>query len=139
VTSNTDQAGRKTLEELQHLATPQLTAQDSAALGINAVQLENRFHQIDPEYANLVHGWLPSLAVSQHPTWHIAMPEAGAIHSINGASMTHPLPACVSSGAFLDPPSGSKAYFRKDHFSGGRPPASPATPTLAPRPVMHKD
>jgi len=22
---------------------------------------------------------------SQHPTWHIAMPEAGAIHSINGA------------------------------------------------------
>lgn len=74
------------LEELQHLATPQLTAQDSATLGINAVQLENRFRQIDPEYGNLVHGWLPLLAVSQHPTWHIAMPEAGAIHSINGRS-----------------------------------------------------
>ncbi|MET4129826.1 hypothetical protein ACSSV6_003170, partial [Roseovarius sp. MBR-38] len=33
---------------------------------------------------NLVHGWLPLLAVSQHPTWHIAMPKAGAIHFING-------------------------------------------------------
>ena len=31
------------------------------------------------------------------------------------------LPACASSVPFLRPPSGSKAYFREDHFSGGRP------------------
>lgn len=28
--------------------------------------------------------------------------------------------AAAGSGAFLDPQSGSKAYFREDHFSGGR-------------------
>jgi hypothetical protein len=29
-------------------------------------------------------------------------------------------PACASSGAFLDPPSGSKAYFRQDRFFWGQ-------------------
>lgn len=31
------------------------------------------------------------LTVSQHPTWHIAMPEAGAIHSISGRNALTPI------------------------------------------------
>ena len=56
-----DQARRLALKEFQHLAAPKLAAQNGAALGVNTVQLENRFRQVDPDRDNLVHGWLPSL------------------------------------------------------------------------------
>ncbi|MBW7056344.1 hypothetical protein KY389_06485 [Paracoccus bogoriensis] len=46
---HTEQAGRRAVEELQHLAVPRLATQDSQAFGIDAVQLKNRFRQIDPE------------------------------------------------------------------------------------------
>jgi hypothetical protein len=48
-----DQACRLALKELEHLAALELTTQDSAAFGINAVQLENRLRQIDPEGLSL--------------------------------------------------------------------------------------
>jgi hypothetical protein len=86
---HTDQAGGQALEELQHLAAPSLAAQKNPPVSVNAVQTKNRFRQIDPKRDDLVHGWLPWLAVSLHPTWHIKLPEAGAIHSIKGASMAH--------------------------------------------------
>ncbi len=41
------------------------------------------------------------------------------------AASRQSLPPCVSSSAFLSPPSGHKPYFREDHFSGGRPPRRP--------------
>ena len=42
-----------------------------------------------------------------------------------GAASPRSLRACVSSGAFKCPPL-AKAYFREDHFSGGRPTSDPA-------------
>jgi len=51
-----DQARRLALKKLQHLAAPKLAAQNGAALGVNTVQMENRFRQVDPDRDNLVHG-----------------------------------------------------------------------------------
>jgi hypothetical protein len=62
-----DQARRLTLKELQHLAAPKLSTQQRAALGVNTVQLENRLRQVDPDCGNIVHGWLPLLAVFTAP------------------------------------------------------------------------
>src|SRR5208282_479175 len=50
-------------------------------------------------------------------------PPTGLGHSTPqlAATWRQSLPPCVSSSAFLSPPSGHKPYFREDHFSGGRP------------------
>jgi hypothetical protein len=84
-----DQACRLALKELEHLAALELTTQDSAAFGINAVQLENRLRQIDPDCGNIDHGWLPLLAVFTAP--NMAHRDAG--------SGSHPLHQWSSNGS----------------------------------------
>jgi hypothetical protein len=41
--------------------------------------------RIEADRGPLLHGF-----VCQHPMWHIAMPGAGAIHSISVGRMAHP-------------------------------------------------
>lgn len=56
--------------------------------------------------------------------WFLFKPPTGLAtptHRPAEASRRSPR-VCASSGALLHPPAGSKAYFREDHFSGGRPP-----------------
>ncbi|MBA7592789.1 hypothetical protein ES708_34983 [subsurface metagenome] len=53
-----DHASRKCREERQHLITPQLLAEHDCATRTGAVNLENRFGQIDSDRANLAHGRL---------------------------------------------------------------------------------
>ena len=81
-----DQTGWLTLKELKHLAASELTAQRGTTLGVNTVQLENRLRQIDPDCGNLVHGWLPLLAVFTAP--NMAHCDAG-----NGSHPLHQWPA----------------------------------------------
>src|SRR6056297_1919798 len=71
-----DEAGWLALKELQHLAAPKLAAQQNPPVRINAVQLKNRFRQIDPDCSNVVHGWLPFLAVFTAP--NMAHRDAGS-------------------------------------------------------------
>ena len=48
------------------------------------VSLKAVLCQIDPDHANPFHGCpFPLLALTTPPTWHIAMPPEGGVHSIN--------------------------------------------------------
>jgi hypothetical protein len=109
------QARRLALEELKHLAAPELTAQRGTALGVNTVQLENRLRQIDPDCGNIVHGWLPLLVMFTAP--NMAHCDAGsASHPLHqwrpqwptasSASVKSPVLASGkrSPGSFPDPP-----------------------------------
>jgi len=80
-----DETRLEAFEKLQDLAAAQLAPEDHHAVQVDAVDLKDVLGQIDADGGSLFHGWLPSL-VGFHdtPMWHIAMPEAGAVHPING-------------------------------------------------------
>jgi hypothetical protein len=56
-----DQAWRQLLEECQHIATLDLTADDHLARGINAVNLKHRLSNIETDCRNRLHAWLLQL------------------------------------------------------------------------------
>ena len=55
---DTDQAGRQFLEECQNVATLQLTPDYHLALRINAVDLKNRFGNVETDCRDRLHDWL---------------------------------------------------------------------------------
>jgi hypothetical protein len=57
-------------EELQNLPALELLAQDAPAGRIGAVNLKNLLGQVQTDYANLAHGWLPSSVSYLTPFWH---------------------------------------------------------------------
>ena len=56
---NTDQSGAKAREEFQHFTPAQRPSNDSPAVGVNAVHLENLLGKIKSNRRNLVHGAVP--------------------------------------------------------------------------------
>jgi hypothetical protein len=62
----------------------QLAADNNLAQTIDPVNLKNGLHKIHPDRGNFAHRTVPFIAVhTKTALWHIAMPVAGAIHSIN--------------------------------------------------------
>jgi hypothetical protein len=55
---NANQAWRQLLKECQHVATLQLAADENLAGGINAVDLKDRFGDIETECRDRLHGLL---------------------------------------------------------------------------------
>jgi hypothetical protein len=88
----TDEARLQTLEKVEDLVPPKLALQGRRAVRINAMHLKHRLGKIEADGERLFHGWLLSSGTSRCLSfWHIAMPGAGAIHPINGATMASPL------------------------------------------------
>jgi hypothetical protein len=87
-----DQTGRQALENLQHLAAPELASQDRLPFIVDTMQLKNTLRQIDPHRANLVHGWLPSL-VTVYST------QCGTLRCRERAPST---PSMAQQGSFLN-------------------------------------
>jgi hypothetical protein len=57
---NADNTGRQSGKETRDLAPTQPSAQNHSPGPVNPVELENMLREIDPDGANLVHGWLLS-------------------------------------------------------------------------------
>lgn len=55
---NADNAGRQSGKEVCYLAPAQPPVQNNFPRSVNSVELENMLREIDPDGANLVHGWL---------------------------------------------------------------------------------
>jgi hypothetical protein len=55
---NADNTGRQSGKEARDLAPPEAPAQNDLPGSVNPVELENMLRDIDPDGANLVHGWL---------------------------------------------------------------------------------
>ena len=64
-------ARRELREKPQDLAPLELLAQKTTPSLIGAVNLKNLLGQIQTDYANLAHGWLPSSVSHQTPFWRI--------------------------------------------------------------------
>src|SRR6056297_3901661 len=80
-----DETRLEAFEKLQDLTAAQLAPEDHHAVRVDAVDLKDGLGQIDADGGRLFHGWLPSLVgFNDTPMWHIAMPEAGAVHPISG-------------------------------------------------------
>ena len=58
-------------EKGQNLRPFELLAQDAPALRIGGMNLKNLLGKVQTDYANLVHGWLPSSVSLATPFWHI--------------------------------------------------------------------
>jgi len=67
---NADNAGRQSGKEARDLASTQPPAQNDSLSPVNPVELENMLREIDPDGANLVHGWLLSGDLRRPPFWH---------------------------------------------------------------------
>jgi DDE superfamily endonuclease len=83
-----DGAGRQGREELQHLAAPQLLAEDNRSRRIGAVGLKHVLRKVQSNGANLSHGRLLQWLATP-PLWHTDA--VGGVHPIN-------LPAHKSAG-----------------------------------------
>ena len=55
---NANSTGRQSGKEARDLAPPQPSAQNNFPRAVNPVELENVLRDINPDGANLIHGWL---------------------------------------------------------------------------------
>jgi hypothetical protein len=70
-----------------------LAADNNLTHTINPMDLENGLRKIQPDRGNFFHRTAPFLAVhSATALWHIAMPVAGAVHSITTRPMNESWP-----------------------------------------------
>src|SRR6516162_4564366 len=75
---NADEAGRQGREELQQLCSADALADHHRATRVHAMNLKNRFRNIETDRANLAHGRLPSKwFVSTKPPYGTLMPQSG--------------------------------------------------------------
>src|SRR5262245_40407335 len=80
-----DQARRQLLEERQNVSTLQLTANDHCALRINAMNLKDRFRDVETDCRDRLHDLAPPNRGASNSA-HIfgaRAPGGGAVHSIN--------------------------------------------------------
>ena len=70
---NTNQAGRQSFEELQHLRAANAFADHHRAINIHAMNLKHQLRNIETNRANLAHGRLPSmwLRFDAITLWHL--------------------------------------------------------------------
>src|SRR6516165_559596 len=81
-----DQACRQLLEERQDIATLQLTTDDHLTSGINAVDLEHRFGDIETDCRDRLHAWL--LRIVGAPTAPTSMALTCRVEEPSTASQT---------------------------------------------------
>ena len=62
--------------------TPDLLSENNPAAIINAMKLKDGLGQIDPQCCNMHVDSSSLLLGSTTPTWHIEMPDGGAVHTI---------------------------------------------------------
>src|SRR6202011_1051113 len=65
---NANETGRKFLEECQNVAPLQLTADYHLALRINAVDLKNRFGDVETDCRDRLHDWLLRISEASNST-----------------------------------------------------------------------
>jgi hypothetical protein len=73
------------LEERQHVATLQLTAEHHITIRVDAMNLKNRLRDIETDSRNRLHDLAPpnhGCPHSTHHSWH-SCAGGGAVHSIN--------------------------------------------------------
>jgi hypothetical protein len=79
---NANNTGWQSGKEARDLAPTQPSAQNDSPEPVNPVELENMLREIDPDGANLAHGWLLSLVISTTTILALRCRE-GAIHPIS--------------------------------------------------------
>src|SRR5262249_253380 len=80
---------RQLLEERQHVATLQLTAEHHITIRVDAMNLKNRLRDIETDSRNCLHDLAPpnhGCPHSTHPSWH-SCAGGGAVHSITSGLM----------------------------------------------------
>jgi hypothetical protein len=80
-----DQAGRQLLEERKHIPAFQLSADNDAALRVDAMNLKDGFCDIEADRRDCHHDELLRILVASPATDSkaLARPVGGAVHSIN--------------------------------------------------------
>jgi len=88
-----DEAGRQLLEERQHIATLQLSTDDSIAPRVNAMDLKDRLCNVEADRRDCQHDELLRILVASSATDSkaLARPVGGAVHSIISGHLDRPV------------------------------------------------